>query len=192
MLMTLESDIVARVTTEFGSDRSPTALQLLTTSGITGRVARCVVVAAAGSLDELRQQLHTASTDYRDAILAGEYDAIGMKQIRDLRVSFLIDDPLDFWIDELAEFLHSRDYELDSLKTADATAGPIDYTCHRGEGVAIFAQGNHRLTISKTNRKWQLIGNAAEFQSFQLHIAYDDKDQFRNQLAWMLSGNQAT
>ncbi|WP_145052674.1 hypothetical protein [Lignipirellula cremea] len=184
--MSLESDIVERLKSDFDADQFSTALQLLTDSGTTGRVARCIAVAAAGSLDELSLQIGTASTDYRDAILAGEYDDIGMQQIRDLRASFLVDDPLDFWIGELAVFLNSRDFQLVSLESREATAGPFDYTCDRGEGIGTFQRADRTMIISKDNRRWQVIGDAAELQPFQLHIAYDDEDQFRSQLAWML------
>jgi hypothetical protein len=185
--MVLESDIVERLKTDFNGGDFPTALQLLTESGTTGRVARCIVVAASGSLDTLRQQIHTAATDYRDAILAGEYDDIGMQQVRDLRTSFLIDNPLGFWIGEIAVFLNSRDFQLVSLESRSATAGPFEYTCDRGEGIATFQRAAKTLTISKANRRWQVIGAADELRPFQLHIAYDDKHQFRNQLAWMLN-----
>lgn len=185
--MAFESDIVERLKADFNDGDFATALQLLIDSGTTGRVARCIVVAAAGSLDALRQQIQTAATDYRDAILAAEYDDIGMQQIRDLRASFLIDDPLDFWIGEIAVFLDSRGFQLVSLESRTATAGPFEYTCDRGEGIATFQHADKTLTISQTNRRWHVIGTADELQPFQLHIAYDDKDQFRNQLAWMLS-----
>jgi len=186
--MSLESDIVERLKADFDDDEFPTALQLLTDSGVTGRVARCIVVAAAGSLDALLQQIQIAATDYRDAIVAGEYDGIRMQQVRDLRASFLIEDPLDFWIGELTIFLNSRGFQLVSLESRKATAGPFDYTCDRGEGIATFQRADRTMTISKDNRRWQVIGDEAELQPFQLHIAYHDKDQFRNQLAWMLSG----
>jgi hypothetical protein len=183
--MALEADIVARLRSDFGDEQFPIALQLLSDSGIHCRVARCVVLSAAGSLDDLRRQIEVATSDYRDAIHAGEYDGIGIYPVRDLRASFLINSPLDFWIGELAVFLNSRDFQLVSLESRDATAGPFAYTCDRGEGVAVFQRGERTLTIAKNNREWCVIGDAAELRPFQLHIPYSDEDQFRNQLAWM-------
>ncbi len=93
--MRLEFDIVERLRADFDGDQFPAALQLLTDSGTAGRIARCIVVAADGSLDMLRQLIQIAATDYRDVIIAGEYDS-AMHRIRDLRTSFFVDDPLDF------------------------------------------------------------------------------------------------
>ena len=187
MQVTLESDIVERLESEFVGGEFPTALQLLASSGLNGRVARCVVVSAAGSLDGLRRQIETALRDHRDVIIAGEYD-IGMQRVRDLRASFLVSDPLDFWIGNLAMFLNSRDFYLVSLESRNATNGPFEYTCDRGQGIAVFKRGDQMLTITKENRQWRAIGDATVLRRFQLHIPYDDADQFRNQLAWLLSG----
>jgi len=67
--MTLESDIVERLKSDFGEDQFPAALELLMACGLTGRVARCIVFAADGSLDAMRQHIQMAETDYRDAIV---------------------------------------------------------------------------------------------------------------------------
>lgn len=189
--MTLEPDIVERLKADFAEDHFPAALRLLTDSAIKGRVARCVILAAEGSLDTLRRLIEAASTDYRNAIFAGEYDCLGMQRIRDLSVSFLVDDPLDFWIGKLAGFFSSRGFHLVSLDSREATDGPFEYTSDHGEGAATFQSGDRTLTVIKENRQWRVIGEAAELRPFQLHIAYDDEDQLRNQLAWMLSSNRS-
>ena len=90
---------------------SSCAQDLLVESGLTGRVARCVIVASGGSLESLANCIGVAKSDYRDAIIAGEYDPEHCR-IRDLRVSFLINEPEKMWISEVACTMASRIHAL--------------------------------------------------------------------------------
>lgn len=51
------------------------------------RVLRCVLFVASGNLSELEQCLKLAQLDYRDMIVAAEYDE-HMKQVRDFNNPF--------------------------------------------------------------------------------------------------------
>jgi hypothetical protein len=59
-LMPLEPDIIERIQRDFSPEDAAIAIELLTASGETGRVARCIVVAAAGKLESLREQIDVA------------------------------------------------------------------------------------------------------------------------------------
>lgn len=179
--MTLEVDIVDRINASFAGTEIDSARIELAASGKTGRIARCVVVASEGSLQRLRELIQLADTDHRDAIVAGEYDN-GMRQIRDLRVSFLIASPDDFWIGETAAIMHRRGYCLTELKSQPATVGPFDYTCDRNEGVATFSGGVNTITIRKHDRKWSLVAGDSNLASYRLDALLDDEELFRNRL----------
>ena len=183
----LEPDIVDRMQKEFSTTDFPTALTLLGESGNVGRIARCIVVAAKGSVDSLPRLIKMAAQDYRDVIFAAEYNR-DMQRVRDLRISFLIDLPIDAWITDIAMFLDSRELHLDSLETQKTTLGPFNSPQDQGEGSAIFKGSDRTMTISKQNRKWRALGNEAELKKYQLHQEYDDLEQFKNQLTWLLSG----
>ena len=75
---------------------------------------RCIVVASHGSLELLKDYVQLAKSDYRDAIMSGEYDS-AQRQVRDLRVSFLLDSPETFWLGEVACMMALRDYALASV-----------------------------------------------------------------------------
>ncbi len=50
------------------------------------RLVRCAVYLAQGNLDALKKQIALGKVDYRDLIMAAEYD--GEKRLRDLSVPF--------------------------------------------------------------------------------------------------------
>ncbi len=183
----LEADIVERLEADFGQDEYHAALKLLRDSGYTGRIARCIVVAAAGSLDALQKQIRLAGIDYRDVILAGEYNA-EMQHIRDLRASFLIDSPLDSWVGEVAAALDAIGWRLVSLESRKATVGPYEYTADFGEGTATFVSGTDVMTIRKENRQWQVIDGGGELHRNGFDEVYDFESEFRDRLARMLRG----
>lgn len=184
--MTLEADIMDQVQADFSGTDGQKALAELMTSGRAGRIARCIVFAAQGSLERLREHIRMADADHRDVIVAGEYD-ITMRQVRDLRVSFLIASPDDFWIGETAASIHKRGYYLTELKSQPATVGPFDYTCDRSEGHATFSNGENTITIQKHDRKWSLIENDPNLRTYGLDALIDDEERFRVQLDYYLS-----
>ena len=144
--MALEPDIVERVRRDFGVD-SEHALALLRECDKTGCVARCIVVASHGSLELLKDDVQLAKSDYRDAIMSGEYDS-AQRQVRDLRVSFLLDSPETFWLGEVACMMALRDSRWRRWTRA-ATATPFVYTADRNEGRAKFTGPGGEITLEK-------------------------------------------
>lgn len=181
--MPLEADIIERVRSDFLD--SDSAILALIASGKTGRVARCIVFASSGSLEKLREYIRIAEVDFRDVIVAGEYDG-AMRQVRDLCVSFLIATPNDFWIGETAKLIHERGYLLTDVSSRKATVGPFDYTCDGSEGLATFSNGVHQVAIKKHDRKWSVI-SVENLCRFGLDESLDDEERFRVQLDYYLS-----
>jgi hypothetical protein len=180
----LEPDIVARVRSDFGGEFEQ-ALDLLRESGRTGRVARCIVVASRGSLHSLREFIQLAEFDYRDAIMAGEYDS-ARRHIRDLRVSFLLDTPDTFWVGDVACMMASRGYTLSSLTTRATTAPPFDYTADYSEGRAQFVGPEGAIEVEKKNRRWTIRGDPQELERYNLNHAFDDERLFRDAVSGYL------
>ena len=126
-----------------------------------------------------------AEMDFRDVIVAGEYDE-AMRAVGDLSVSFLIAAPDDFWIIETAKSIHKRGYSLTAVKSRPATVGPFDYTCDRTEGTATFSDGVNRIEIEKADRKWSVAADD-ELRRFGLDESFDDEERFRIQLDFYVS-----
>ncbi len=181
--MTLDADIIECIRADFPD--ADTAIAALAASGQIGRVARCIVFASNGSLEKMREYIQWAETDFRDVIVAGEYDA-AMGRVRDLCVSFLIASPDDFWIAEIAKSIHKRGYSLMAVKSRPATVGPFDYTCDRSEGTATFSNGVHEIGIDKTDRKWS-VKSDNDLRRFGLSEPLTDEERFRIQLDFYLS-----
>lgn len=181
--MSLEADIIERIRADFPD--ADTAIADLSASGKTGRIARCIVIASNGSQEKMREYIQMAEMDFRDVIVAGEYDET-MRPVRDLCVSFLIAAPDDFWIGETAKSLHKRGYFLTSLKSHPATVGPFDYTCDRSEGTATFSNGVNQIVIEKADRKWSVDLEDA-LGRFGLNECFDDEELFRIHLDFYLS-----
>lgn len=184
--MTLEADIIDRINADFTETDTRTAEFELAASGKTGRIARCVVFASEGSLQRLRDLIQLADRDYRDLIVAGEYD-MAMRQVRDLRVSFLIASPDDFWIGEMAATMHKHGHFLAHLKSQPATVGPFDDTCDRSEGLAMFSNGADAIAIQKRDRNWSLVQDDSDLRAYGLDVSIDDEERFRIQLNSYLS-----
>jgi hypothetical protein len=124
--MPLENDIIERIQKDFRPDESACAIELLSECGETGYIARCIVVAAQGSLESLRANIRQAKSDFRDVVMAAEYDGtLKLTKARDLCFSFLVDAPEKFWISEVGPALQLRGYTLSSLETSHATVGPV-------------------------------------------------------------------
>jgi hypothetical protein len=90
--MDLPPDIVIRVEKDFGDRRAEARRLLLEHLAIhdprTGhpRILRCIVFAAAGSIEKLKSMIELARIDWRDVIVAGEYE--DWKPVRDLNRPF--------------------------------------------------------------------------------------------------------
>jgi hypothetical protein len=82
----LPPDILARIDTDYDLADRPTIVEaLLTLPDATRepeRVARCVLFVANGSLDEFERMVQLARIDFRDAIVAAEYDR-DLRRLRD-------------------------------------------------------------------------------------------------------------
>lgn len=160
----LPVDVLDRLTRDFGDRADAVAARLLarrrigSTEFLSDRLARCIVHAAFGDEQRVQQLLELARDDDRDVIVAGEYDG-AMRQVKDLRVSFVIDSPEKFWAGEVACLMASRGYRLTALETHPATAGPFDYTSDYGEGRATFMGPIGKIVVEKKDRQWMIHGN---------------------------------
>jgi hypothetical protein len=182
--MPLEADIIERIRADFPD--AETAIADLSASESTGRLARCIVFASKGSLKMMREYIHLAEIDFRDVIIAAEYNEY-MHPTRDLCVSFLIATPDDFWISGIADLVHNRGFSLKTLNSRPALAGPFVYTSDRSEGIAVFSNGIHRIEIEKADRRWSVISDVGNLRKFGLDKLFDDYERFKVQLDFYLS-----
>lgn len=87
----LPPDILARIAADYPADRRDATIEaLIALSEVTrepARVARCVLVVANGDPSKFKQMINLARTDYRDAIVAAEYDREN-RRLRDLSKPF--------------------------------------------------------------------------------------------------------
>ena len=77
--MGMPEDIVAKVRQDFAEDDALTVLQLLSefhrdNPSISERILRCIVFLAKGSFEEFVRAVEMARVDWRDLIVAAEYD----------------------------------------------------------------------------------------------------------------------
>ena len=172
--------------TEFGTADYPVALALLTESGNKGRLARCIVLAAGGSLERLRELIEIAKRDYRDVIVAGEYAGFE-KHLRDLRVSFLVNLPDDAWVGEIAVMAAKHGYRLSKVDSHAATLGPFAYSSDNGEGDAEFSNGASTFVVRKADRQWSIPHGGVNLHRLGLDAPIGDEQQFRDQLNYYLS-----
>jgi len=88
----LPADVVTRVERDY--DEAERAAAILALGGLSSatrehaRVARCVLHVAAGDLQRLEQMIALAHTDFRDVIVAAEYDR-DLRRLRDLSQPFV-------------------------------------------------------------------------------------------------------
>jgi hypothetical protein len=171
--MDIESDILKRVGKEFSSQEATAAIEMLTASGQSGRVARCIVFLAKGNLDELRRYIDMAVRDYRDVILMAEYDEV-RSRVRNFSSSFLIDSQVKMWVAGIAGMLQQRGYTLVSFETVPVAK----YLKDVGEGTATFAGKVGPLTVVKRQGKWILQGDKAELELYGLAEPFSDGSKF--------------
>jgi hypothetical protein len=94
----LLGDIAMQIQQSFSASDKDGAMSLLLDARIhDGRAAeprfqRCALVAAQGSLEKLRHYVKLLEVDFRDLIVAGEYENIAGKplRIRDLTLAFRV------------------------------------------------------------------------------------------------------
>jgi hypothetical protein len=182
----LEPDIVDRIHSDFVASNERSAINELIAGGLKGRLARCIVLAAGGSLERLRDLIQLAKRDYRDAIVAGEYDS-SLRHLRDLRVSFLINLPDDAWISDVAVTLAMHGFWLRRVESRAATVGPFKYLNDRGEGQAVFYNGTNTFVVEKRNRSWAITEGGLNLHRFGLDSPINDENRFRVQIDYLLS-----
>ena len=89
----LPPDLISRVRQDFG-ERAEKVLDILRVCRSGGqeylgdRLARCVVFAASGDETRLMELLELWRQDFRDVIMAAEYDRLGDLRLRDLNNPF--------------------------------------------------------------------------------------------------------
>jgi hypothetical protein len=174
----IEADIVERVRQDFAEDSVAEAITALNESDARGRVARCIVIAANGSLSSLQSAIELGKYDWRDAIVAGEY--VNGDRVRDLRVSFLIDHPNQMWVGEVAVALHERGMELRSVATRPAPLGPFHYVTDRSEGEAVFASPMFSIRVEKKDRHWRLHDEGRDLEIYGLNRFIENETEFRD------------
>lgn len=89
--MDLPLDIKTRIENDFAhSDERNLVLKILSELQIEERerVIRCILFVANGDIDKLGKMEVLAKTDYRDVIMAGEYEKITDKRLRDFNEPF--------------------------------------------------------------------------------------------------------
>ncbi len=182
--MSLEADIVNYIHAGFDPADASTAVNELAACEKTGRLARCISVGAGGSIERLRDLIKTADVDYRDVIVAGEYDG-AMRRVRDLRVSFLINSPEDFWISEVALTAHKHGYFLAHLETHSISTPPFAGT--QSHGTAKFINNGQTITIHKRDGQWWIDRHDCNLATFGLDAPLADEERFRIQLDFLLS-----
>ncbi len=92
----LPDDIARRVAECLSEPDRSIALALLSRAVIhdgklaDDRLRRCALVASKGSLEQLRYYVGLLAIDYRDVIVAGEYEVVESKlaRVRDLTMPF--------------------------------------------------------------------------------------------------------
>lgn len=174
--MQLDSDIVDRVRNDFSADVSARAINMLTTNAINGRIARCVVILADGCMESLDKHIKRAKQDYRDVISAEHDDAD--RVVRDLQVSFLIDQPAKLWVSTLASVLAARGYQLKSIVSSTGTIRPLEHQADLGEGIATFDGEIGEIKIEKRDKSWQLLGDPSDLHRHNVDMAFDDENAF--------------
>ena len=181
--MALDPDILERIDADFGLQDRQQVIDALSAAHRNGRITRCIVFAGQGSIQRIRELLALADLDDRDVIFAGEYD-LG-RRVRDLRVSFLIKSPVDFWISELATTAYKHGYHLTNLKTQAVSTPPFAGTQTRG--IAMFMKGGRTFTIRKQDGQWSIDGIGCNLAAFGLDSPLADEERFRIQLDYLLS-----
>jgi len=94
--MALLNDIASHVHQSFSGAAREAAIALLVNAHVEDgspagpRLLRCALVASKGSVEKLDYYVKLLAIDWRDVIVAGEYESVGGKlvQVRDLSGSF--------------------------------------------------------------------------------------------------------
>ena len=176
--MPLEQDILRRVEKDFGPQSAGKAIELLTTAGESGRLARCIVHLAQGDLVKLEHYIRLEKEDNRNVIGAAEYDEF-RTCVRDLRASFLIDSREKMWIGDVAVMFVSRGFCLESVET-----GTMD------SGIAVFDGDLGRIVVKMDRGQWILEGEREDLELYDLYRAFNDSRQFSDAVSCYILAKQ--
>lgn len=173
----LDPEIHERITRDFEGADSEAAAALLIESGLVGRVARCVVVAARGDLGALRECIERAARDERDVIVEAETDDQG-RRVRDLSSSFLLDAPETLWCVEAAKVMRRRGYRLVGIESRPVRAEQGRFAADEGEGVATFEGAVGAIRIEKRSGAWALRDAGRELARAGMDQRWRDEAAF--------------
>lgn len=189
----LPLDVIDQLSRGFG-DRDETVAALLLARRrfgggdcLSDHLIRCIVHAARGDETRLSELLEPRQ-DERDLIVAAEYDG-GVRQARDLSVSFLIDSPEKFWAGQIARLMALRGYRLTSIETRPATAGPFTYVSDCGQGRATFIGPRGEIAIEKKDRQWVIHGKRRDLEVHGLDRPFADEHAFGDAVSGYLLSN---
>lgn len=90
----LPSDVVEQLRHDFGDSADVVALLLLacrrlgSSDFIGDRLVRCIVFATRGDESRITRLIELERQDFRDVIMAAEYDALGLRRLWDFNRPF--------------------------------------------------------------------------------------------------------
>ncbi|MEK6701303.1 MAG: hypothetical protein AABZ53_03505 [Planctomycetota bacterium] len=178
----LEPDIPDRILRDFPPGKAAEAIELLVAAEASGRIARCIVSASQGNLERLSDLICLAKQDYRDVIMAGEYDDTD-RHVRDLRASFLIDTPEKMWVGELAVAMAKREYSLTALDTVAVELPTTTFPTDHNEGTATFEGDVGRIRVQKRRGRWTVLGDPRELAIFGLDKDFSGQRDFQDAIS---------
>ena len=183
--MTLAKDIVDRIKRDFDDETFGRALSLLEASPWRGRVARCIVFLAKGSVQRLRELIEWTEIDERNVILKAEYE--NGTHCRDFSVSFVLDAPQKRWISNAVVTARKWGYGLSELTTNSPTGEMPDDLHAKADGEGVFVNGSNSILIRNQNGLWTLDAGDIDLRPFGLDAPIADEGRFLIQLDFFLS-----
>lgn len=160
-----------RLGRDFDECADRVAATLVSSGRLSDRVLRCIVVAAAGDERKVPPLVELAHEDYRDVIVAGEYEE--SQRVRDLAETFLIDQPEKFWVSQATWLMARRGYTLIAV-----SAHLANTLADRWNGSATFAGPKGEFTIEKAEGRWTLLGIPGTMMPDGLTTDFDDERSF--------------
>lgn len=175
--MPLQQDIAERIRRDFSAEESEVAIQVLTEARLGGHISRCVVFSAQGSFAQLRAAIDVAKKDFRDAILAAEYDF--PDRLRNFTVSFLLEEPRHMWANWIAGVAVGRGYTLVSIETRPTTErqrGPFEL--YPFEGIARFTGPIGEVVVENRGGQWFLHDIGGDLDRYNLNRSFGNESEF--------------
>jgi len=187
----LPEDVVNRVREEYKERADEVLLLLLARREIGSgeffgdRLIRCVVFAAKGNLSRISELIALGLRDYRDLIMAGEYDHKSNRR-RDLTASFLVDGDQNFWIADLAELMASRGYRLTTLEIHPDNSSRAEKLSENISKRATFVGAKGTIQIELKQGLWRICGDLPTLELHDLNRKFEDGRAFRDAVSALL------